>query len=126
MAGALTYTLTNKICKWLLQRVVELLEMKKIECYLGQRSVLESSELKGLQKKQIKELTHISFISASKCNGEPENREILHGSEEDSGQRGTMSKILFQLNIQQADILKIIFKVAINAVPCSIYFFFTQ
>lgn len=84
-------------------RTTENEEIKKIEYYLGQMSVLESSELKGLQERQIKELTHISFISAPKCNGEPENRKILHGSEEDSGQRGTMSKILFQPNIKQAD-----------------------
>lgn len=70
---------------------------------LRPNELLESSELKGLLKKQIKELTHICFVSASKCNGEPENRKILHGSEEDSGQRGTMSKILFQLNLKQAD-----------------------
>lgn len=70
---------------------------------LRPNELLEISELKGLLKKQIKELTHICFISASKCNGEPENRKILHGSEEDSGQRGTMSKILFQLNLKQAD-----------------------
>lgn len=76
--------------------------MKKIKYCLGQRSVPESSELKELQKMQIKELTHISFISAPKCNGESENREILHGSEEDSGQRGTMYKILFHLSIKQA------------------------
>jgi len=75
--------------------------MKKNKYCLGQLSVRESSELKELQKMQIKELTHISFISAPKCNGESENREILHGSEEDSGQRGTMYKILFQLSIKQ-------------------------
>lgn len=75
--------------------------MKKIKYCLGQMSVPESSELKELQKVQIKELTHISFISAPKCNGESENREILHGSEEDSGQRGTTYKILFQLSIKQ-------------------------
>lgn len=50
-------------------------------------SVLESSEFKGLQTSQIKELKYISFLSASKCNGEPQNRKVLHGSEEDSGQR---------------------------------------
>lgn len=69
---------------------------------LGQMSVPEYSELKKLQKMQMKELTRISLISAPKCDGESENREILHGSEEDSGQRGTMYKILFQLSIKQA------------------------
>lgn len=78
-------------------------EIKKIEYYLGQMSLIESSELKDLQKMQIRELIYISFISAPKCNGEPKNRKILHGSEEDSGQRGKISKMLFQLNMKQVD-----------------------
>lgn len=59
--------------------------MKKSRYCLGQMSVPESSELKELQKMQIKELMCIFFISATKCNGQSENREILNGSEEDSG-----------------------------------------
>lgn len=47
-----------------------------------------NKKLKELQKMQINDLTHIFFISAPKCNGESENREVLHGSQKDSGQRG--------------------------------------
>lgn len=47
-----------------------------------------NKKLKELQKMQIEDLTHIFFISAPKCNGESENREVLHGSQKDSGQRG--------------------------------------
>lgn len=98
VAGVSPCAVNNRICKG----VVPSVELLKMKYCLGQVRVPEYSELKKLQKMQIKELTHISLISAPKCNGESENREILHGSEEDSGQRGTMYKILFQLSIKQA------------------------
>lgn len=103
-------------------RTTENEEMKKIKYCLDQMSVPESSELKELQKMQINPLTHISFISAPKCNGESENRKIFHGSEEDSGQRGTMCKIL-ELSLKQAVNFLSVFKIAIIMNCCSIFFF---
>lgn len=74
----------------------------------------------------MKELTRISLISAPKCDGESENREILHGSEEDSGQRGTMYKILFQLSIKQAVYFLTVLKIAVNVIHWSLFFALTE
>lgn len=104
-------------------RTAENEEMKKIKYCLDQMSVPENTELKELQKMQINQLTHISFISAPECNGESENRKILHGSEEDSGQRGTMCKMLLELSIKQAVNFLSVFKIAIIMIHCSMFFF---
>lgn len=108
----------------MLCRTTESEGMKKTECCLDQMSVPESRGLKNYRNKQ--QLTHISFVSAAKCNGESKNREILHGSEEDSGQRGIMYTILFQLSIKQAVVFLHSFKDCLKYDSLQYVVFFTH